>query len=173
MKSLSTDGVWLFNNCSKAILIGNITRSSLHNYVIMKMVLHAKKLIQMALYASIWLKPFFYIGRLFNIAYIIPLWQFSNVHLSFVSADAFFYSFQICFVLFFWFHNMENVNDSMNLHANSQFHWITADFLVPMFCSLFNLLRCAQMNLGFMIVFVDFEETTLSHIVGVRRQAFC
>lgn len=29
------------------------------------------------------------------------------------------------------------------------------------------------MNLGFMIVFVDFEETTLSHIVGVRRQAFC
>lgn len=37
---------------------------------------------------------------------------------------------------FFRFHSMENVNDSVNLHANSQFHGITANFLVPIFCSL-------------------------------------
>lgn len=135
MKSLSTDGVWLYDKCSNAVLIGNITRSSLHNYVIMKMVLHAKKtdsngtlyvnLAETILLdrSSIQCRAHYTVMTIFECVFIICL-----------SLCVFlFLSNLLCF---FRFHSMENVNDSVNLHANSQFHWITANFLVPIFCSL-------------------------------------
>lgn len=66
----------------------------------------------------------------------------------------------------------------VNAHAISQFHWITTDFLISssFFFHLIFVCACvrsAQINPSSMNVCVNFEETTLSHIVGVRRQAFC